>query len=523
MGKDKVVIESKTALSKSKLWDAQRSYYTEQGINAWTDEVPFYVTSNPVIAHAYAEMVFRFILDCIDIDHEAIDMPFYIVEIGVGPGQFSYYVLKRLLALIAHDGRQIKIRYIMSDITEKNLNFWQKHAVLKPYLDEGVIDFAKYDIEKDRSIDLLVSGETLASGSLKNPLIVFANYLFDSVVADVFKVSGDELYASLVNLSTDEGNLDAKSPRNWEKVTVGYEDELVADDYYDDPIVDQLLTSYRGLLSDSYLHFPIGSIRGLKALAALSDNKMLLLASDKGYVSVDELEELEHPELAFHGSFSLMVNFHAISSYFDMLGGSSYMQQPFDGFATGAFMLGIESSKMPRANAMLQEQASGFCPGHYFCLYEHMEKTYEKADLPALASFLTLSHWDPGIFEMFSERIGDLVEGADEDVVKYLATNLPRVADNFYFVPGAHDVLFDIAVFYHEQSLYHEAILYFKKSRVYFEDTYEVLFNIGYCYSELGQYTAAKQFFELAVAFDSASREASDWLRNTLRKIEIAS
>ena len=84
MRKDKVVIENKTALSKSKLWDAQRTYYTEQGINAWTDEVPFYVTSNPVIAHAYAEMVFRFILDCIDTDQEAIDMPFYIVEIGVG-------------------------------------------------------------------------------------------------------------------------------------------------------------------------------------------------------------------------------------------------------------------------------------------------------------------------------------------------------------------------------------------------------------------------------------------------------
>lgn len=45
--------------SEAPIWDLQRTYYEELGIKAWNnDQVPQYITSNPMIATAYAEMIF---------------------------------------------------------------------------------------------------------------------------------------------------------------------------------------------------------------------------------------------------------------------------------------------------------------------------------------------------------------------------------------------------------------------------------------------------------------------------------
>ncbi len=57
--------EPPTSLSRSILWDLQAAYFAERGIDAWRQgEVPHYVTSNPTIAAAYAEIVFAFRRTC---------------------------------------------------------------------------------------------------------------------------------------------------------------------------------------------------------------------------------------------------------------------------------------------------------------------------------------------------------------------------------------------------------------------------------------------------------------------------
>ena len=53
-----ITLESNKRLSTSSVWQAQREYYDTQGIEAWAEEVPCYITTNPFIAHAYASVVF---------------------------------------------------------------------------------------------------------------------------------------------------------------------------------------------------------------------------------------------------------------------------------------------------------------------------------------------------------------------------------------------------------------------------------------------------------------------------------
>lgn len=47
--KNQVVIEEKIRFSQSMMWKDQKKYYDSKGIEAWNEDVPFYITSNPFI------------------------------------------------------------------------------------------------------------------------------------------------------------------------------------------------------------------------------------------------------------------------------------------------------------------------------------------------------------------------------------------------------------------------------------------------------------------------------------------
>src|SRR5690242_8320545 len=88
-------LELNTPLSRSMVWRLQRTFYGDQGIEAWSrSNVPQGITTSPNIAHAYAEIVGGFFADY----QRQLDPsePIYIVELGAGSGRFAYRFLKAL-------------------------------------------------------------------------------------------------------------------------------------------------------------------------------------------------------------------------------------------------------------------------------------------------------------------------------------------------------------------------------------------------------------------------------------------
>ena len=56
-------LQSYVPLSSSILFDLQKSYYHNQGSNAWSNSfVPCFITSNTYIARSYAIMVINYIM-----------------------------------------------------------------------------------------------------------------------------------------------------------------------------------------------------------------------------------------------------------------------------------------------------------------------------------------------------------------------------------------------------------------------------------------------------------------------------
>ncbi|MCA9954946.1 MAG: hypothetical protein KC434_09520, partial [Anaerolineales bacterium] len=61
----RVIIDADKPLSQSLLWDIQRAYFLKAGMKAWqNDVVPSDISSNPVMARTYSQLVFGYLRDC---------------------------------------------------------------------------------------------------------------------------------------------------------------------------------------------------------------------------------------------------------------------------------------------------------------------------------------------------------------------------------------------------------------------------------------------------------------------------
>lgn len=513
MPKKQRIIEKKRPLSQSKLWQFQREYFDKAGIGAWSKQVPFYVTSNPFIAKCYARLVMSMARDWLACHPESITEPFYIIELGTGSGRFSYYVLKQLTLLQAElNLSQLKFRYIMTDFTLNNLRFWQDQPQLKPFIQSGVLDFALYNLEEEEPVKLVNSGLVLTGGSIKNPLCIFANYIFDTVSSDCFYARDGHLQQCLVSLSAGESQFEANQLKNLEALQVTHEKAEFKGNFYEDPIFHELLQGYKNKFKDSYFLIPSGGLKALRYLMKLAQGRTMLVSSDKGYSTLNELDHNPFPSITFHGSFSMMVNFHALSEYYKLCNGSAVIQTPRKGIRSFLGLSELSLAEMPNIRLAIHDYIQGFSAADYFNVHRRMSDSFKECSAAVLASHLQLSDWDPHIFQKVARRINELIPDAEPSTIDYLTENMPKIAANFYFMPNAHDVMFDIAYFYHALHQYSEAIKYYHQSEKYFGESFNVFYNLGLCYYYNKQSPQSLDYFLRAAEKNPEDVKVKEWI-----------
>lgn len=509
-----IIIEQKKHFSSSCLWQMQRDYFEQEGILAWASQVPFFVTSNPVVAKNYALLTIHFIRDWIKKYPESRNHPFYILELGTGSGQLSFFVLKELKELRkALSMEDIAIRYIMSDFTLSNLKYWDSHPALIPFIEDGMLDFAIYNMENDDPITLQKQGITLTPEHFANPLTVFANYIFDTISHDIFAISNNKLHEVLISQTTSSNNMLGNKPIDWEQVTIDYTPHEISANYYPDEHLNAVLREYQTSFKDTNILFPIGGLLAIKKLKKLTNDKVFLISSDKGYSSLDTLDYLGYPTLAFHGSFSMMVNFHAIARYFKHSGGDYHLQTTRKGIKTCVFSSGFELNDMPETRLTIQQVIENFSPADYFILHRRMSDSFQECQLDTLASHMAFSNWDPYIFHKLNSRICSTVEEAESATITYMVDNMKRIAANYYYMPKSDNTLFEIAVFLHLVKRYDQALVYYQQAEPYCEDSkFGLFYNMALCQHHLGLQEDALVSFKKAHEIDSDSKEVNEWI-----------
>src|SRR5579872_6851430 len=231
------LIEGPKRLSESALWKLVPAYYEGMSIEAFrTAIVPHYITTNIFIARTYAQLALAYLRDLREAGGLEPGRPVYIVELGSATGRFAYPFLRTFLPRLRQSPlRDPRVKYVLTDCVPGNLEFWRNHPKFQPYFEEGVLDCALFNACGDTALKLERSGETISADRTAGNMIVFANYIFDSLPQDFFWSSEGTLYESLVNVYSPEPEPDFSRPDMLSRMRLHFNRQVIEDaNYYPD-------------------------------------------------------------------------------------------------------------------------------------------------------------------------------------------------------------------------------------------------------------------------------------------------
>jgi hypothetical protein len=513
-------LEQKVRLSGSMLWRLQRDFYARHGVKAWSRGlVPHYVTSNSFIAGAYAKVVLGFIRDwtlagagsgsaAFDAGH-----PIYIIELGAGHGRFSHLFLRKLQELLGRSSLAgLRFRYVMTDAAERNVEAWRAHPWLQPWRDAGILDFARYEVGQEERPWLLESGEILDPDLLRNPPIVIANYIFDSVPTDAFYVKDGLLYETLIDVSCEE-ELDPDDPHLLSRLQLSYAQRPVPNGgYYGDPDLDGILAGYRRRLAESAFLMPVAAVRCLRDLQRLAGGRMLLLSADKGFHTEEALLEGHgEPRLAIHGSgcFSLMVNYHAIGQYCRNQGGRAlHPGHGWTNLCLAAFVWGEPAGGLSETGLAFSQAVEEFGPDDFFSLAQALESSHETMSLDQLLACLRLSGCDEQVFLRIAPFLMQQVGSASNAMKRDLRRTADRVWEQHFPLGESPDVAFHLGTLLYTMEHFPEAMEFFDHSIRLHGCEPGNSYNMALCHHALRQSVPALEWLdrtlELAPEFEAA-------------------
>jgi Phytanoyl-CoA dioxygenase (PhyH) len=520
---ERQVFEVDKKLSDSAIWKFQEQ---SESLNA-LEKKPFGITTRMPFVACYQEIVTAFLLDCAKVlDFE---QPIYILDISGGSGCFALRFLNEFLESKQDFEllKKLNFKYVLSDFSESRVKNLSRNRVLARFKDAGILDFAAFRPESDHSIKLLVSKETLASSSLKNPLIVLANYVFDTIKQDAFRVIKGTLQETRFTLFRDSGNCSLSEEVRLEHLqTIERYLDVDGAYYYGDPALDSILEHYRTNLEEGNIIFPIGALKSIQNLSELSGGKLALLAADKGFASLasHRIKNLKPHEFLDRNGLSFDVNFDAIVKYFETQGGSSFVEN--GDHAQLSIMFGttlnapLELTKH-FCRQQLQDKRLLQSEEHLEGMVTNLIRPEEDTEL-SVKSFLSVLrafNFETAIFSrayavLLDPKLQQLhaIDGQLQDDL--LEVSL-RASKNVYLEDSDSNVLDKILRTCFAIRRYSDCLNISKNFIESFGEVRTALHHAAFCFVEMGDYQLAHDYFRRAFLKD----ETNTWAYNEMLRM----
>lgn len=318
-------IEQHVPLSASVIWQWQLGYYQQAGLQAW-QEVPFHITNNPAIGEHYAHILYSALLDL--LPRLDVSQPLYLLELGAGAGAFCFYCLQGLQARLSQHPQlsQLPWVYVATDAAEANIEFMEAHPALQPFIQSGHLDFSIFQAPSQQSVWLRKAQRLMASVEQPvegNPVLLLANYVFDTLRHDRFEVTATGLEQVLYSSFYDAEPL--SQPGSSGVGHVGHElhHHPISWPHYPEPAMDELLQYAQSSFNPGSFFFPLDPIRVLAWLKAIASDGFILLCSDKA--NIDSLVSSQDRGYARHGgAFSIPVSLELLQRWLEGYGGQVF-------------------------------------------------------------------------------------------------------------------------------------------------------------------------------------------------------
>jgi tetratricopeptide (TPR) repeat protein len=519
-------LEAGVPLSQSVIWRLQREFYAQRGLKAWTqDMVPSYITNNPFIAEIYAGIVASFLDDCMRLAEResrplSAENPLRILELGAGTGKFSYLFLRRITALLqARNIAPQTLRYCMTDCSESLLSDWRANRYLAEFVAGGILEFELLQAGEEKQSRFTRGQGSYSAEQAKGPLVVIANYVFDSLPQDAFIIADGQISEALVTTSTDaSGDADAPSLSG---LQLSFNNVPLVPGRYAGKLWNETLDRYRSRLPAATVFFPAAALHLLQQLADSSDGRMLVLAADKGFTREDDLAFCQGPPaLEFHASnqcFSQIVNFDAIAKHFAGIGGESLLpQKHFSSLSICAFVQGRLGDAFPATRKAYEQTLAAFGPDDLFALMSWLNAHLEEVSVLQALALLRLTRWDTTallrLFPVIARQLRNV--SAERDDLRQAVLN--TWANHYPVSPGENVLAFNCGVVLLELRFFAEALAMFKTSEQIFGRSAATSYNLGLCALGLERPSEALAFMTEACDLDPAFEPA----RNSRLRLE---
>jgi tetratricopeptide (TPR) repeat protein len=514
-----VVLEKEVPISQSLIWRWQRESYAQRGLKSWTEDmVPQFITNNPFFAEIYARMVFSFIGDYSALkDNDSrcpsARNPLRILELGAGIGKFAFLFLRQLEALLRSKDISLDIvRYCMSDCSGSLLEAWRTNELLSEFFDRGILQFELLDASGEISSRFVRGDGSETIEHPPSPLLVIANYVFDSLPHDAFVIKDGQIFElrqTTTAVRQDAGN---HPPEALSRLNFSYTNADTAASHYGEHAWNSILDLYGRRLPAATVLFPRETLKILEALREFAGGTMLVLAADKGYVHEDSLLLSQGaPTYEFHSAncLSQMVNFDAIAKYFEAVGGEAFLPEKHSsGLHICAFLQHRPGAQFPDLKARCRETQSALGPDDLFALLAWLNPHMEEMSVPQILALLRLSRWDPTtlirLFPVLARQIRTVF--AERNDLRNAV--LDTWANHFPVSLGDNILAFYCGVLLLELRFFEEANSMFNHSQRLLGPSASNSYNLGLCRLGLGQPSEALALMVEASDLDPAFEPA---------------
>jgi len=455
------VLEQNVRLSSSRLWDFERAYYERQGLRAWGDgEVPHAITSNPMIAAAYAEVIVAFLRDCDAAGRLDPARRVHVLELGSGSGRLGFGLLRNLRTrLAATPLRRQPVTVVLSDFEGAKLEQLAAHPRFSDDLADGWLDFAVVDAAAPGEVRTWRRGEVVAGA----PLVVVANYVFDSVPADVYAIGNGEVHEVGLTMLADTPSLDRHDPNAMSRLRLSWQAAPAPAPPTGRPAVDAVLARYAEVLDTTMVMVPTAAVACLDRLYAAAAAPTLALVADKGWSHLRDLAGQGPPVVVPDaGSFSMMVNFDALARVVRAGGGTALLPpHRAQQLVVGAFVLG-ELDAAETASRYADTLAEGG-PDDIFSLRKGTAGG-GALPLPAALSKLRLDRFDTQVFLELFPTLHEHAADAEGSAKTDLALAVRRVRAAWFPIGEPADVSLCLGVLLARIGHHREALELFAES-----------------------------------------------------------
>lgn len=470
------ILEERVPLSRSLIWQMQRKFYAERGLSAWThDQVPSYITNNAFIAESCAGLIAAFSEDCLSHWGRGIarEKPLSIIELGAGTGKFSWLLLRRLVASFNERNLALDLlRYRMTESSESQVAVWRGNDCLAEFVHQGLLEFEPLQAGN--------AGGHQPSLATKGPLVVIANYVFDSLPQDAFSIEDGQLFEFLLT-TYSEGE-----PHSFQDLRLSFQKGAIGPSRYSDALWNTILEQYRTSFPHATVLFPATTLETLKTLYQASDGRMLVLAADKGFTREPDVALLQgDPPLEFHAGnrcFSQVVNFDALAKYFRARGGDALLpEKHVTNLNVCAFLDRPAGEDFPGTRRAYRRAAGEFGPDDLFALMSWLNAGLDDVPLPQAMALLRLTRWDPHAFTRLFPAIARQARGAmaERDDLRHAV--LSTWANHYPLSRDENVLAFYCGVVLLELHFFREAYEMFSKSQQLFGPSATTSYNLGLC------------------------------------------